>query len=116
DMNEWQTVQLGNVLEYIVDNRGKTPPFTEEKNDFELIEINAIVGDKKAPDYSEIKKFVSMETFNTWFRKGHPKRGDVLFSTVGSIAEVAYINEERGCIAQNLIALRSKKELMLGEF
>lgn len=114
-VSEWRTVRLGEVLSYVVDNRGKTPPVCETEA-HELIEINALVGSIKTPNFSVIKKFVSDEIFNTWFRKGHPKVGDVLFSTVGSIAEIAYIKEEKGCIAQNLVALRPDTSFIIGEF
>lgn len=112
---DWVDVPLGHVLSAVVDNRGKTPPVSDSGS-HELIEVNAVVGAVKTPDFSVVKKFVTDEIFDTWFRKGHPKVGDVLFSTVGSIAEVAYVKEERGCIAQNLIALRPDKSRLTGEF
>ena len=39
-------MRLGDSICRVIDNRGKTPPFTEDKTDYELIEINAIVGRK----------------------------------------------------------------------
>ena len=47
-----------------------------------------------------------------WFRAGHPQYGDILFSTVGSIAEVVIVKSEICCIAQNLIGLRAKNALL----
>lgn len=108
-------IRLGDALSFVVDNRGKTPPL-DSNGDFELLEINSIVGPNKRPNYGLISKRVSREVYKNWFRKGHPKVGDVLFSTVGSIAEVAYVAEERGCIAQNLVALRPRDEKLDGEF
>ena len=57
---------------------------------------------------SDCKKFVWEELYNTWFRKWHPKRWDVLFSTVWSIWEIAFVFDEIFCIAQNIVWLRSK--------
>ncbi len=111
----WFEVELGDCLTQVVDNRGKTPPL-EEHGEYELLEVNSVVGHSKHIDYSAAKKRVSAQTYNTWFRKGHPKCGDVLFATVGSIAEVAYVNVQRGCIAQNLIALRPNQSIIDGEF
>lgn len=81
-----------------------------------MIEINALEDGRKSPNYERVKKFVSEETYSTWFRSGHPKRGDTLISTVGAIGRVAYFHEQRGCIAQNVIALRPKQDVLAPEF
>lgn len=108
----WITKALGDCLEKVVDNRGKTPPLSGDRTPYPMIEINAVVGSGKSPNLDVIKKFVTEETYNSWFRSGHPQYGDVLFSTVGSIAEVAIVKNETCCIAQNLIGLRANKELL----
>ncbi len=105
---------LGQFLERIVDNRGRTPPLSSEG--IEMIEINALEEGRRAPNYERVTKYVSKDTYATWFRSGHPKRGDTLISTVGAIGRVSYFDEERGCIAQNVIALRPKQELLEPEF
>ncbi len=106
--------RLEQCLERIVDNRGRTPPLSDAG--VEMIEINALEDGRKSPNYGRVRKFVSQETYATWFRSGHPKRGDTLISTVGAIGRVAYFNEERGCIAQNVIALRPKRDILDPEF
>lgn len=103
-------VKLGDCIELIIDNRGKTPPLAE--TGYELIETASINGSNKYPDYSKITKFVSEETYNTWFRKGHPNKNDILISTVGDIGKVAILKERRGSVAQNLIAIRTKKDVL----
>lgn len=103
-------VKLGDCIELIIDNRGKTPPLA--KTGYELIETASINGSNKHPDYSKITKFVSEETYNTWFRKGHPNKNDILISTVGDIGKVAILKERRGSVAQNLIAIRTKKDVL----
>jgi type I restriction enzyme S subunit len=104
----WKIDKLNSVIEFIVDNRGKTPPISSEvDNNIPLIEVNALVGSSIITNTSLSRKGVTRETFNTWFRKGHPKNGDVLFSTVGTIGEVSLVFNEEVCIAQNIIALRS---------
>jgi type I restriction enzyme S subunit len=102
--------RLGDCLSFIVDNRGKTPPLSE--HGIELIEINAIPGNRKSVDFDAIKKHVSQDTYNTWFRKGHPQVGDTLISTVGAIGRVAFVGKQRGCIAQNVIAMRPDVNLV----
>lgn len=105
-MSGWQKISLGKLVDVVVDTRGKTPPISEAG--YELLEVNAISQDRRTPDYSKVRKFVSEETYRNWFRKGHPQPGDILVPTVGTIGNVALVQEQRGAIAQNLIALRLK--------
>jgi type I restriction enzyme, S subunit len=113
--SEVVSIKLKDCIERIVDNRGKTPPNSEEKTPYGMIEVNAIKGYSKAPVYSAIKKFVTKDVFENWFRSGHPIKDDVLISTVGSIGEVA-ISEGVGCIAQNVIGLRPDKKIIDGNY
>lgn len=106
--SDWIETTLGEVIDFVVDNRGKTPPIVE--NGYELLEVNAISDNAREPDYSKVSKFVDEETFRNGFRKGTIKKGDVLIPTVGTIGNVSYSKEERGAIAQNLIALRTNKD------
>ena len=109
-----QTFKLEQCLECIVDNRGKTPPISA--SGIELLEVNAITGNCKSPAFENVRKYVSEETYATWFRSGHPRQGDTLISTVGAIGRVAYVQEVRGCIAQNIVALRPKTSVLDSEF
>ena len=114
-MSNWKEYRLGDCIEFIIDNRGKNPPLSN--NGYELIETISINSENKYPDYSKISKFVSKDTYNNWFRKGHPKKGDILISTVGAnIGRVSIMNENRGCIAQNLIGLRTDKEKLVPDY
>lgn len=105
---DWENIVLRNLIEEIIDNRGKTPPLS--KDGHEMIEVNAIKDDFVAPDYSVIRKFVDDDTYKNWFR-GHIEVGDVLVSTVGTIGNISLIKEKRGVVAQNVIALRPKNRL-----
>ena len=106
-VDEWKEVKIKKLCAKVIDNRGKTPPLST--NGLPLVEINSIVG-SKYPQLSKITKFVSEDTFNTWFRNGHPTKGDILVATVGSAGINALVDLEEGfgCVAQNLIALRTK--------
>ena len=105
----WKNSELNEIISFVVDNRGKTPPIIEdEREGIPLIEVNALINSPVVAQQHLAKKFVDEETYTNWFRKGHPKKGDVLFSTVGSIGEMAISFGEQICIAQNIIALRSK--------
>jgi type I restriction enzyme S subunit len=99
----WEEKKLNQLLDKVIDNRGKTPPV--EKLGNPLIEVNAI--GKRDIKYKVITKYVSDETYESWFRK-HIEEGDVLFSTVGATAQCSYFKNEglKATIAQNIVGLR----------
>lgn len=106
--------KIEDLLEKVIDNRGKTPPTSTTGH--MLLEINSLTGDNKYPNYEAVQKTVSKETYNTWFRSGHPQVGDILIPTVGTLDALAYLNRDDCCIAQNIIAFRTKKEICDGNF
>lgn len=103
----WEVYELRDLVEKVIDNRGKTPPTGSEGID--LLEVNAVTDGEKFPNYTKVRKYISNDTYKTWFRSGHPRMGDILVPTVGTIGNVAIMSEDRGTIAQNLIALRINK-------
>jgi type I restriction enzyme S subunit len=91
------------VLEKNIDNRGKTPPLSP--SGYPLIEVKHIQEDRLYPVFEDTK-YVDQETWDTWFR-AHLKPGDILFSTVGSIARSCMVPEKpQFCIAQNVLGFR----------
>lgn len=105
---EWSDFKLGDLVEEIIDNRGKTPPVVQEG--YELLEVNSIKSGSRTPDYTEVEKFVNKETYDNWFRTGHIQNKDIIIPTVGTIGNVAISLQNRGSVAQNLIALRLNKK------
>lgn len=101
-------VSLGELID-VIDNRGKTPPLTTNITEYPIIDVGALRGGIRIIDFNNCTKFVTEETYNNWFRSGHPKPWDILLSTVGSLAEMKIFLGEKGCIAQNVVALRSKE-------
>lgn len=102
----WQVITLDSTVSRI-DNRGKTPPLESEVKAFPIIDVKALSGDGPIIDYKNCTKFVNRETYQSWFRNGHPVKNDILISTVGSLAEMKMFLDNKGCIAQNVVALRS---------
>lgn len=101
---EWKEVRLGDIVSKIIDNRGKTPPVTNEG--VELIEVAALEGNHIHPRYDKVIKYVDEYTYDNWFRSGHPIKDDILIATVGSVGTCALMGLDRGAIAQNIIGLR----------
>lgn len=112
--NDWKKMSIKEVLSAVVDNRGKTPP-TQDKG-FALLEVNAISPINKFPLYGAVRKHVSKEVYLSQFRSGHPKIGDVLIPTVGTLGAVSFVNRKDCCIAQNVIAIRANKNIMENDF
>ena len=100
--SEW--AKFTDLLETIVDNRGKTCPVGE--TGLPLIATNCINGKDLFPSY-ETTRFVSDETYKTWFR-GHPKPGDILFVCKGSPGRTNWVPDPVDfCIAQDMVAVRA---------
>ncbi len=71
-----------------------------------LIATNCINGKDLYPSY-ETTRFVSAETYKTWFR-GHPKPGDILFVCKGSPGRTNWVPDPVDfCIAQDMVAVRA---------
>ena len=89
-----------------IDNRGKTPMNDSVETPYPLIEIASLRTAGRIATYRNCSKYVSEETYNSWFRGGHPIEKDILMSTVGSLAELKLFWGDKGSIAQNIVAFR----------
>ena len=97
---------LGDLIT-VIDNRGKTPPLTTETLDYPIIDVGALKGSGRIVDFNNCTKYVEQSTYENWFRSGHPQPWDILISTVGSLAEMKIYLGSKGCMAQNVVALRA---------
>ena len=103
-----KTYQFGDLVEKYIDNRGKTPPLSE--NGIPLLEVKHLPAEGKYP-ILQTSKYVSQEVYNTWFR-AHLEAGDLLFSTVGTTGRVSITpNDTKVAIAQNVLGLRFNSSL-----
>ena len=102
----WEQRKLSDFAIKAVDNRGKTPPLSEEGT-HPLIEVAALGNGH--PDYSKVEKYLDDYSFRHNLRD-YIKEGDILFSTVGSIGLVSLMDShENAAIAQNIVAFRAKQ-------
>lgn len=107
---DWVSTTLRSVIDFVIDNRGKTPPLAS--HGIPLLEINSIYGEVTTPDASKFSKYVNKEVYESWFRCGHPVEGDVLVATVGAAGVTAISDASETCIAQNIIGLRPSKSIV----
>jgi len=98
----WIVKLFGEVVSKYIDNRGKTPPITE--NGIPLLEVKHI-SSNLFPELT-VQKYVTIDTYNSWFRS-HLENNDIIISTVGTIGLTALVPKNSTvCIAQNLLGIR----------
>jgi type I restriction enzyme S subunit len=85
-MNDRREVPLGDVLEMLIDYRGKTPP----KSDTGVKLITAKVIKDGRIDRSRLE-YISEATYEAWMRRGLPRKGDILVTTEAPLGEVAQL-------------------------
>ena len=103
---EWTVRRLEDCMAALIDYRGKTP----QKRSFGIPLITAKVvkgGRIDTPD-----EFIAVDDYDLWMRRGIPKAGDVVITTEAPLGEVAQLGSERVALAQRLIALRGKPEVL----
>ncbi len=97
-------------MEAIIDYRGKTP----EKKTFgvPLITAKVIKGGRIEPT----EEFIAESDYESWMRRGMPKRGDVVMTTEAPLGEIAQLDGSKIALAQRVITLRGKPELLDNTF
>jgi type I restriction enzyme, S subunit len=112
-MSEFEYVSLSNLVEEIIDNRGRTCPTSGQG--IPLIATNCVKEDRIYPTHEKVR-YVSDETYVEWFR-GHPIPGDILFVNKGSPGRVCLVPDPIDfCIAQDMVALRADKRLVCPQY
>ena len=113
DIWSFEKKPLPEILSFIVDNRGKTVPTTE--NGHILIATNCIKNENLYPSYEKIR-YLSEETYQNWFR-AHPKPGDILFVCKGTPGRVCMAPDPIDfCIAQDMVALRANEAIVYNKY
>jgi type I restriction enzyme S subunit len=97
---------ISQLLEKIVDNRGKTVPTAD--NGIPLIATNCIKENSLYPTFENIR-YVSEDTHRTWFRD-HLQPEDIFFVNKGTPGRVCMVPDPVNfCAAQDMIALRADR-------
>lgn len=108
-MNKMIERSFTDLLEKIIDNRGRTCPTAD--SGLPLIATNCIKDDHLYPVFENVR-YVDEETVGTWFR-GHPRPNDIIFVCKGSPGRVAMVPDPVPfCIAQDMVALRADQRLI----
>jgi type I restriction enzyme S subunit len=104
-MTNWKEYKLGEIADFI-DYRGKTP----KKTTFGVPLITAKI--VKNGTIKEPSEYISKEDYPKWMTRGFPKVGDVVLTTEAPLGEVAHIKDASYALAQRIITLRGKQNLI----
>ncbi len=104
------TLPLEECMEQLIDYRGKTPRKTEAG--IPLITAKVIKNGKILPP----TEFIAESDYESWMRRGIPKEGDVVLTVEAPLGEVAQLDSRKIALAQRVITLRGKKDLLNNTF
>ena len=104
--NRWQLRSIEDSMKAIIDYRGKTPRKT--LFGIPLITAKIVKGGRiMTPD-----EFIAPEDYDLWMRRGLPEPGDVVMTMEAPLGEVAQLDSRKIALAQRLITLRGKPDLI----
>ena len=105
-MEQWRQDRLIDILDTLIDYRGKTP----NKVDCGIPLITAkIVKNGRIDTPTE---FLPTEDYNGWMVRGFPQVGDVVLTTEAPLGEVAQLTDEKIALAQRIVCLRGKEGVL----
>lgn len=103
----FRTYKMEDVLESIIDYRGKTP----QKSDVGVLTLSAKSVRDGYIDYSQCY-CISEEEYRRFMVRGFPKVGDVLMTTEAPLGVTARLDRDDVALAQRLLTLRGKSDYL----
>ena len=107
---DWQISTIEKATERIIDYRGKTP----RKTAYGIPLITAKI--VKNGHILEPEEFISEKDYEAWMRRGTVREGDVIITTEAPMGEVAQLDERKVALAQRIITLRGKQNVLHNDF
>lgn len=108
--DNWPRKRIDDVVDRIIDYRGKTPKKTTKG--IPLITAKIVKNGFIQPP----QEFIAEKDYESWMVRGLPRKGDVLLTMEAPLGEVAQIKTERVALAQRLVAIRGKEGLLDNTF
>ena len=105
-MEEWKQYKLIDVLDKLIDYRGKTPKKTI--SGVPLITAKII----KNGRIETPTEFISYDDYDSWMVRGFPMAGDVVLTTEAPLGEVAQLDNDNVALAQRVVTLRGKAGIL----
>lgn len=108
--DHWQLLPLEEVMEAIIDYRGKTPKKTNEG--IPLITAKIV----KSGRILEPAEFIAESDYDSWMVRGLPEVGDVVVTSEAPLGEAAQLTDSNVALAQRIVTLRGKKGVLNNDF
>ena len=99
--------KMKNAFEAIINNRGKTP----KKADTGIPALSAKSVKNNYIDYNACY-YISPEEYKRFMVRGKPQKGDILLTTEAPMGMVACLDRDDVAIAQRLLTLRGKENIL----
>ena len=109
-MSEWKEYILEDIIEKFIDYRGKTP--NKRTNGVPLVTAKIV----KNGSILHPNEFIAVEDYDKWMTRGLPKINDVVLTTEAPLGEIALIKDKNVALAQRIITLRGKKDIVDNPF
>ena len=107
---DWKTLQLEDCMAAIIDYRGKSP----DKTTFGVPLVTAKI--VKGGRIEKPEEFIAEADFDEWMRRGMPMPGDIVMTTEAPLGEVAQLDGRKVALAQRVITLRGKPDVLDNTF
>ncbi len=105
---EWEETKLNDLIEFIVDNRGKNPRYYCTEG-IPIID-NFMIKNNRYPTLNEATRFIDENLFDNFIRK-YNELNDILITLVGNgIGNITLFPKEKSVIIQNTLGLRFSNE------
>lgn len=108
---KYDVITMEDALDALIDYRGKTP----KKSDKGIITLSAKSVKNNHIDYSQCY-FISEEEYKRFMVRGFPQKGDILLTTEAPLGMVARLDRDDVAIAQRLLTLRGKKDVLDNDY
>ena len=107
----WKVTNLESCLSSLIDYRGKTP----KKSKTGILALSAKSVKMGYIDYNQAY-YISPETYKNFMVRGFPKKGDILMTTEAPLGCIAKLDRENITVAQRLLTLRGKSNLLDNDY
>ncbi len=108
---KFETVKMEDALDALIDYRGKTP----KKSENGIMTLSAKSVKNNHIDYSQCY-FISEEEYKKFMVRGFPRKGDILLTTEAPLGMVARLDRDDVAIAQRLLTLRGKENVLDNDY
>lgn len=111
---EYKEKKISDVIDIIIDNRGKNPEKYSEFSKYPVID-NYLIKNDIFPDLNLVNRYLNKDSWDNFLR-GYVIKNDVLITLVGNgIGNVTMVPNNQCAIIQNTIGLRCN-ELMYNKY